>query len=457
MSFFVIGAIVTAGIFCLLGPISGKVKSVGEYATAGRKARAGSVTGVVMGALVSGGSTVGTVQMAYQTGISGWWFTLGSGLSCAILALWFARPVRASGLSTLPEFIERSCGRPTALLTLAGSAAGTLLSVAAQFMAGLALLCSAFPISQEAGIFILALVILFFIFTGGLKSFSLIGSAKVVILYLIFVLCAGKTFLLGQTPQVLIRDLPFSPWLNLLGRGVGRDLGACVSLIVGVLCTQIYLQAVFSASDEKTARRGCLVAAFLIPPLGLMGVWIGLGLRNAGVVVEPAQALPWFLSAHFHPVLAGVMWAGLLITAIGGAAGLILGLATNLSLDLLLRIPGVPKDEKNALRLSRWAVFLSVLAAALLALVFRQGLILHLSYLALSLRATGMIIPLVVSIFRPGLLSPRRAFVSSLCGLGGMLIAWIFFPNTEPLFIGLLAAVAGLLICRPRPDSSGSR
>jgi SSS family solute:Na+ symporter len=449
MSVFMISALGVAVAFCLLGPLSsGRVRNVGDYATASRKASAVSVAGVVMGALVSGGSTVGTVQMAYQWGISGWWFTLGSGIGCAVLGLWFARPIRKTGLSTLPEFIERSYGRPTALLTLAGSVAGTLLSVAAQFMAGIALLRSVFPLSHEWGTLLLFFVILFFIFTGGLKSFGVIGNAKIVVLYLMLALCVAKATSLGQGPSTLVRELPFSPWLNLLGRGVERDLGACASLVLGILCTQIYLQAVFSACDEKTARGGCLISAFLIPPLGLMGIWVGLALRNAGVIVEPAQALPWFLSTHFHPALGGAMWAGLVITAVGGAAGLTLGIATNLSLDVCLRLPGVPKDEKTALRLSRCAVFLSVIVSALLALAFRQGLILHLSYLALSLRAGGTVIPLIAAIFRPGALSPRRAFISSLSGIAGMLASWALFPNTEPLFIGLLASGASLLLFR---------
>ena len=446
MAHFTISAFIVILAFCLLGTFSsGKVRNVGDYAVANRKAGAASVAGVLMGTLVSGGSTVGTVQMAYEWGLSGWWFTLGSGIGCAILGLRFARPIRNTALSTLPEFIERHYGRPTALLTVATSVAGTLLSMTTQFMAGNALLRSAFPLSQYWTAFILALMILFFIFTGGMKSFGVIGNAKIAALYLVLVLCVLKATSLGHGAGTLVRDLPFSPWLNPLGRGAGKDLGACASLVLGILCSQIYIQAIFSAADERVARRGCLIAAVLIPPLGLMAVWIGLALRNSGVVIEGALGLPYFLNAHFPPAVSGALWASLVITAVGGAAGLCLGLATNLSQDIRSRVSFLPQDERSALRFNRLAVLFTVIAAAWMTLTFQGGLILHFSYLALSLRSGGTIVPLLVAIFRPGTLSHRRAFAASLAGLCGMLAAWFFLPSIEPLFAGILTSGIPLL------------
>lgn len=443
---FAVSALLVAGAFCLAGTLSsGRVKTAGDYAVANRSSGAFSVAGVIMGALVAGGSTIGTVQMAYETGLSAWWFTLGSGIGCALLGLRFAGPVRRSGLSTLPEFIERSYGSPTALLTLTSSIAGTLISVAAQFLAGSALLRSVLPVSLETATLLLALLILAFIFMGGLKSFGTVGKAKTVALYLLLAACCAKAFSMGQTPGALTGGLPFSPWLNPFGRGVGKDLGACLSLVAGILCTQIYMQAVFAASDEREARRGCMIAAFLIPPLGLMGVWVGLAMRSAGIVVDGAQALPYFLRAYFHPAIAGALWMGLAITVVGGAAGLCLGVATNLSLDVFARVSGVDRNSALALRLARISVVLAVCAAALMGLAFRGDQILNLSYAAMGLRASGMTAIFAAAILRPGLLSPRSALASAVLGLGAMLAAWVFFPGAEPLFAGLGASAAPLL------------
>lgn len=77
--------------------------------------------------------------------------------------------------------------------------------------------------------------------------------------------------------------------------------------------------------------------------------------------------------------------------------------------------------------------------------------ILQLSYLAMGLRAAGMIVPMLVAILRPGTLSHRDAFASSLAGLATMLLAWLFFPAVEPLFAGLLlSGSTALLLQRKR-------
>ena len=460
---FVISALCVMIAFCAVGAASsGKVKSANAYEMASRRAGPLSVTGIVMGALVAGGSTIGTVQMAYLYGLSGWWFTLGSGIGCLVLGLWFARPVRRSGLVTLPQFIEGRYGAPTALLTLVGSSLGTLLSIIAQFIAGAALLQSVFPVSQAVATTALSVMILAFIFTGGLKSFSVIGNAKTLLLYLLLILCTAKTVSLGFSPEAFAGDLAARPWFGVFERGVGVDVGACVSLLIGVLCTQIYMQAVFAARDEGAARTGCLVASVLIPPLGLMGVWIGSGMRASGVVVDAAQALPVFLNAHFSPVVAGALWAGLAITVVGGAAGLTLGVATNLSRDLYMKIPGVNRSDARVLRISRGAVVLVVVVSAFAGLAMRGGLILQLSYVGMGLRGAGMFVPLVMAIFRPDCLTPRWAFLLSSCGLGSMLLAPLILPGVEPLFVGLavsalclVPAVAFGRASRPGDGKSG--
>ena len=55
----------------------------------GRSLTAPQVSWVIIGTLVGGVSTIGTVQSAYNNGISAWIFTLGSGVSCFYPGLFF--------------------------------------------------------------------------------------------------------------------------------------------------------------------------------------------------------------------------------------------------------------------------------------------------------------------------------------------------------------------------------
>lgn len=447
---FQISALLTIMAFCLLGFFfSRKIKNVDEYAVAGRGASVASVAGILLGVLVAGGSTIGTVQMAYQWGIAAWWFTLGSGIGCALLGLRLAGSMRRSCLSTLPGLLEQNYGYRTVLLTFVGSVSGTLLSVAGQFLAGAALLRSALPISLELATLFFGVLVLSLIFTGGIKTLSTVGNAKVAVLYLTLVACCIKAVLMGQTPGVLVRTLPFSPWFDFFARGVGKEVGALLSVLAGILCTQIYMQAVFSASDEATACRGCLVAGVLMPPLGFMAIWVGLALRSTGVDIDPAQALPYFLKTYFHPAIAGVFWAGLTIAVVGGAAGLSFGIATNLSFDICLCFQrgNAERNARKTLLLSRVVVVFVVVVSAAFSLALKGDLILELSYVAMGLRGAGMVVPLVAVILYPDLLSPGEAFVSAFLGLGATLATWIFIPSAEPLIVGLGASLLPVVIC----------
>ena len=446
--------------FALLGVLKGRKTGGKDFALSGRRASAGGVSGILLGALVGGASTVGTAEMAYVYGFSAWWFTLGGGLGCLVAGIFFARPLRRAGIVTIPQYLAQHYGTPTALVALTGSSLGTFLSVLAQFLSGTALLRSVLPLGNGAAAAVLGLLIATFLFAGGLRSYSAVGSAKIVFLYLALALCGGTAFLQGATPEALLRDLPAWPYFSLFGRGVSQDLGAAVSLVVGVLSTQIYLQALFAARDEATARRVALWSALLMPPLGMLALWIGLSLRQAGVDIPPAQALPHFLRTAFPPALGGLLWGGIFITVLGSAAGLVFGIATNLVQDLL--IPWTSRDiaGKTLLWIHRSAVAGVLAAAALLGLGLSQSLILDWSFVSMGLRGSGSFFPLMLAVLRPGSLPGAWALAS---GLGGLLtvLAVPFTPlAVEPLFAGLLIsgllALGGTLRERRNPTHPGS-
>lgn len=105
-----------------IGVYSGrKVKSAADFSSGGGKAGSWIVCGAIMGTLVSSQATIGTAQLAFSYGMSAWWFTLGSGIGCLILALGYAAPFRRSGCKTLLQIVSQEYG-PTAETAAASSA-----------------------------------------------------------------------------------------------------------------------------------------------------------------------------------------------------------------------------------------------------------------------------------------------------------------------------------------------
>lgn len=48
------------------------------------------------------------------------------------------------------------------------------------------------------------------------------------------------------------------------------------SMVIGVISTQTYVRALFSAEDSQTATTDCVTAALIVIPVGLPSVMIGM-------------------------------------------------------------------------------------------------------------------------------------------------------------------------------------
>lgn len=438
------------GAFAAAGLLTGKrgnQPQSDDFALGGRKSNAADVTGILLGSLIGGASTVGTVQMAYLFGMPAIWFTLGGGIGCLLLGLIFAAPLRDSGITTISDYLEKSCkggGGKISLLSALSSSAGTLISICAQLLSCIALLHGSFQIPVWLASIVSSVLILGFIITGGLKSFSKLGAAKIVLLYGSLLLCTGAAVKGGWTPSAILSALPARELLNPFGRGLAIDTGALVSMIVGVFTTQIYVQSLAAANSTKSARIGALASGLLMPPMGLLGVWIGLSVRAAGVDIPANQVLTWFIMHSFSPLAAGIIWASIVITVIGCAAGLLLGVATNISKNILPCLP-LFKNSGRSATAQRAIIAVLISIAAIFGMLDKNTLILELSYVSMGLRGAGTFLPFVAAMLWPGRLSSKWALASSAGGLIGM-FAWALTKQPgDPLFAGLAVSAVCLL------------
>lgn len=444
---FYAAAFLTLGAFVAAGTLTGGGSSGSrDYNLGGRSSSSAGVAGILLGALVGGASTVGTVQMAYSSGMTAVWFTLGGGIGCLLLGLRFAVPVRNSGITTVADYLAGSYGgrdsfygSAVSFTATISSSVGTFISICAQFLSCIAMLRGIFPLSAWSAALLAALSVLGFISAGGMKSYSTLGKAKILLLYIVLLICAGGTFYRGITFASVASALPLHPWFNPFGRGFFPELGYLASMVVGVLTTQIYIQSIAAAKDAGTARNGAFASAVLMPPMGLLGTWIGLSVRARGIDILPEKVLPWFIMDTFPPVIGGLIWGGILITVIGCAAGLILGISTNIAKNLIPR-SFTERHRDCEIPIQRGLAGAIVALAAISGIGGAGSMILEWSYLSMGLRGAGTFLPFVIAVLRPGALSPAWALASSAGGLAGTL-GWVLTGSPgDPLFAGLLVS-----------------
>ena len=493
-----------AGIVAILALISGvgiwsgrKVEDEEDFITGGGRAGPALVCGALMGSLVSSQATMGTVQLAFHYGLAAWWFTLGSGLGCLLLALGYVRPLRASGCVTEMQIISREYGGAVDGLGSVLSAVGIFITVLVQMMACIGLFTLMSPsMPLWAAALVSVAVMACYVLFGGAWGAGMGGVIKVALLYLtslcgmgiVLVSEGGVSGLMGTlsasfvgTPLGSVQgalglsDIASAGdisarFLNIVARGLAKDGGSCVSLILGVISTQTYAQAVWSARTDADARRGVLLSALLIPPLGIAGILIGLFMRahyitqaevaaltaaglavpDLPVLASTLHAMPAFVIDHLPPLLAGAVLGTLAITVVGGGAGLSLGMATILVKDLYKRLTkGVdtPGRELLATRLTIAAILVSV---AVLAVALPNRVLNDFGFLSMGLRGAVVFAPLTCALAFRGRIRPAFILASMILGPVGVVVGRSL--SVDPLMAGMavsiLCCLAGL--CLPR-------
>ena len=416
------------------------IHSAEGFSLNGRSAGAPLVAGTIAGTCVGGGATVGTAQLAYSLGLSAWWFTLGTGIALVVMGLFYARPLRRTSLETIPEFLGIRYGKSASVFSSLVSSVGIFFSAVASTLPGLHLIAAIFGVGYGTAAFALIALVACYVFFGGMKSAGVGGILKMIVLWLSLCL-AGVAAWHGLPALTAAAPLASGTWS--LAHAGGESIAAgLLSLIVGVISTQSYIQAIFSAANPRTATVGAFTAALIVIPVGIY-------MHAAAPDIAPILALPAYLFTHAGTLIGSIAMGGIVLSLVGSIGGLSLGIGTMLSHDVFAPLLAV-KSERRLLLLHRLMVLLVMALAALFALSYIDSEVLVWNYLSMALRGGGIFLPLTLAIFCPGRLSPRWAIASMLLSTAAAVAAVVAGSAIHPLFIGLIVSAALILpgVCK---------
>ena len=484
----IIGILLTVGLLLAVSILSGrKVKDARSFTTGG-KAGSWMVCGAILGTLVGGQSTIGTAQLAFSFGLSAWWFTIGAALGALVLGLVYAAPLRRSGCTTLMEVVRQQYGRRAETVGSVLFLVGIFISITSQLLSSSAMITSLFGMPTAVALIIGAVLIAALVFFGGIRSAGSGGIIKLVLLYISSLAAGIAVWHIGhglggiRESITQIYEMPRLAAMNdisdaedihrrygtFLARGPLKDLGGCLSLTLGVVCTQTYAQAVWSAATTRKARRGAVLCAALIPLIGAACTLVGMYMRGhyvtatelaalqqvgetlpegIGVLENSLQAFPTFILAHLPAWLGGIALGTLLINILGCGSGLVLGAATILTRDVYGNLLALLRrtSKLNPLVQTRLSIVL-LLALGAVAAHFMQGAFINdLGFLSLGLRAAALLLPLSAALWLPGRFKPRSVTASMVLGTASMLAAGLLRLPADPMYYGLAASALVLL------------
>lgn len=421
------------------------------------KIGASIISGVIMGTLVGGSSTIGTAQLAYDYGMSAWWFTIGSGIGCLFLALAFSKPFRNTGKPTLVAMIEKEYGSKAGFTATILSSVGTFINLIPQIIGATAVIAVVAPqVDLITSVFLSALFMVLYVVFGGTRGAGMVGVVKSILLYVTMISCGIIVLSLSGGVNSFVKtvegiDNPaFETYFSLYNRGAGKDLGSAISVLFGVFTGQTYAQAVIYGKTDKAGRNGALAGAFLIPPIGIGGILVGLYMRANYPGIVAKTALTTFVMEHMPPLLGGIVLGTLLITVVGAGAGIALGVATVINNDIVKKYTRKFDDPTKNSILSKVLIIVLVGLAGFMSTGIFGDTMLNFGFLSMGLRSAVIFAPLCCALWLPGRIDKKFAIFAALCGPIAVLISELLKLPLDSLFAGIavntVIMVIGLLV-----------
>ena len=442
------GAVLVFSLITIVGLYSGKkVKNASDFNSGSGKSGAGVVVGAIVGTVVGGASTIGTAQLAFYYGLSAWWFTLGSGLGFVVMLLFFCGPIYKNGIVTLPQIFSKEYGEKAGITATVLNSVGSFLSVVVQILSGVALISAVSHIGPVAAMAIMVVLIFVYVVFGGIWGTGYVGIAKTILIYAATGLCGILALVLQGGPGVFMYSLPTERYFNLFARGFVLDGGAALSLVLGTLTTQIYIQTLLMARTLEAAKKGVLISAIILPLAGVGGILVGFYMKLNYPEIIPGAALPLFILLKTPPLLAGITLAALLVALVGTGAGMILGISTMITNNIYKAYFGKKASGTKELFVNRLCIVLILVIAA----VFSAGnigtLILGWSFLSMGLRGVVGFGPLCTALFLPGRIRPVYVQISMILGITLVILGrYILPPYVDSLFLGVAGSLLVLAI-----------
>ena len=339
----------------------------------------------IFSSTLSGFGFVGGPGLVYRMGMSSFWLILtavtGYVLAFALLAKRLRLLAGVRDAVSLPDAVAARYGSETSraltalaiLLGVMGYLATQILAMATVLQDVLAAVPAIGDVSLVACVAISSAVLVFYCATGGIVAsvYTDMVQGAIMVVAAVLVFLAAQSAVEGGfagMSATLLADDPESigPWGSL---GMLACLSWYVLFLLGNAGQPHVITKFMMLRDLRDVKR--------ILPLSLAGytlsalLWVSVGLAMRALVLQGAHpelasadaAAPTFLQHYAHPVLAGVVFAGLFAAIMSTADGFLnIGVAAIVH-DLPLAWRGRP--VANELRWARiGTVALTAVAAA---------------------------------------------------------------------------------------------
>lgn len=395
------------------------------------------------------GGILGVGEFSYRYGLSNWVvFGAPYYLFGLFFALVLAKRIRATNLMTIPDKLEASYDRRTALL---GSVLIFLLVTPAAYVLMLGVLVHlVFGTTVAAGMLIATFLTVFYLYAGGFRSGVWTNVFEFVMMFMGFFLIVGFS-VSAYGGLEFIRE--HVPPLHLTWHGGNSWQYIAVWFFIGLwtLVDPSFHQRCYAAKDGRTAQRGILVSLIFWFVFDFLTTTSGLYARAVlPELGDPMFSYPMLAEVTLPGVAKGLFYVGLLATIMSTVSSTMFISASTIGNDIVGRLASSTTRGEIAQRWTKRGLILSAVLAVGLAVLVPS--VVGLWYTIGTCIIPGLLVPLLASYFEQLRISAKFAFYAMLAGWfvstgsfvlgqlnaeGGVPAYWL---GVEPMVPGLMAA-----------------
>ncbi|MBQ7594622.1 MAG: sodium:solute symporter family protein, partial [Synergistaceae bacterium] len=390
-------------ILVLLGVIIGRrAKSASDFFVAGRNFNSGLLFTTLIAANLGAGSTVGVTALAYQHGLSAWWWIGSAGIGSLILAfivgpkIW--RIARENNYYTLSDYLDARYSKAFSGLLSLMMAIGTLALFSGQLLGIAWILEVVADVPKFEGVIIGAVVTTLYFAAGGLLSSAFVNIIEVAVILAGFVIALPFVWNFAGGLEGIKANVTSETYFDFYGMGSTAIIGYIVMLVPSFFISPGLIGKVFAAKNERaikigTALNGLVQLIFAVIPviIGMAAFACFPGLSRADL------ALPTAMKNMMPFYAASLALAGIFAAEVSTADTVLYMLAGSIINDIYKRFFNPDISDKKLLLLSRLTSLVCGIIGVFLAL--RLESIISALTIFYSLMSVSLAAPLVFGLF----------------------------------------------------------
>lgn len=344
--------------------------STEDYLVAGRRLGPALYIGTLSAVVLGGASTIGSVSLGYQFGVSGMWLVVMIGLGIMALGILLSTRLSRLGVYTVSEMLGIRYGASSRLISAVIVATYALMIAVTSTIAVGTVFDVVLGIPPTVAILLAGGVVVAYSTLGGMWSITLTDFLQFCVMTVgIFLILLPLSIARAGGFSGMGGELPAS-YFDLFAIGRGTIFTYFLLFFFGLMIGQDIWQRVFTARSPSIARWGGIVAGAYCLLYGLAGALIGTAAR---VLIpdlsNPDNAFARVAGEVLPTGILGLVLAAALAAVMSTASAGLLASSTILANDVyagLFRREGhAGAGEYNASRLATLLVGIVVLAISL--------------------------------------------------------------------------------------------